>query len=89
MNAVTPQVLAHIAEQDIAERLNFRSAYLESMRSRLKCFSRTNGRLTAQEAQDWLCCIAECLGDDLREIKGSLTDVSVDLEGIIYYGSDE
>ncbi|MBT2300407.1 hypothetical protein J7E70_08005 [Variovorax paradoxus] len=83
--AISPQVLAHIAEADIAERLNFRAAYLESMRGRLKCFVRTNGRMNAQEAQDMLCCLAECLGDDIREIKASLTDISVDLDGLIHY----
>jgi len=87
--AISPEVLAHIAESDIAERLNFRSAYLESMRSRLKCFTRTNGRLTAKEAQDLVCCLAECLGDDIREVKASLTDVSIELDSIIHYGPTE
>lgn len=86
--AISPEVLAHIAEADIAERLNFRSAYLASMRSRLKCFTRTNGRLSAQETQDLLCCIAECMQDHLREIKEGITDVSCDLDAVIHYGSD-
>lgn len=83
--AISPEVLGRIAEMDIAERLNMRAELLFGMRERLKCFTRTNGRLSAKEAQDFVCCLAECMGDDLREIKQALReDIACDLEGVHY-----
>lgn len=88
MNAsISPEVLGRIAAQDINDRLNMRSELLFGMRERLKCFTRMNGRLTAKEAQDFICALVECMGGDLKEAKASLTDVSCDLDGIIHYGS--
>jgi hypothetical protein len=84
MNAATPQQLAHIAEQDIEERLNFRASYLQSTRDRLKCFIRMSGPLNAKEVQDMVCCLAVCTGNDIREIAEELTEVSRSCEGAMY-----
>lgn len=87
--AISPEVLGRIAQQDISDRLSMRTETLFGMRDRLKCFTRTNGRLNAKETLDFVCCLAECMGDDLREIKAALTDVACDLDGIIHYGKPE
>lgn len=90
MNAsISPEVLGRIAVQSINDRLNMRAELLFGMRERLKCFTRTNGRLSAKEAQDFVACVAECLDGYLREVKEDLTEVSITLDGIIYYGSDD
>lgn len=90
MNAsISPEVLGRIAVQDINQRLNLRSELLFGMRDRLKCFTRMNGRLTAEESKDWLCCVAECMGNDLREIaKAVKEDIVCDLEGVKYEAPD-
>ena len=81
--AISPEVLGRIAAQDITDRLNMRFELLFGMRERLKSFTRRNGRLTAKEAQDFVCCLAECMGDDLREIKQALReDIACDLEAV-------
>jgi hypothetical protein len=90
MNAATPEQMARMARADIEQRLNMREVTLSAFRNRLRCFIRQSGPLRAKEAQDMVCCIAELLGDDLREVKASLTDVSIDLEGIDHFeDSDE
>jgi len=86
MNAsISPEVLGRIAVQSINDRLSMRAELLFGMRERLKCFMRTNGRMDAKELQDFVCCLRECIGSDLKEAKASLLDLSIDLDGIIYY----
>lgn len=83
--AIPPAVLARIAAADIHERLNRRAVLQLGMRDRLRCFIRQSGPLSAKEAQDWVTCIAELVGDDIREIKKDLTEVSITLEGLDSY----
>lgn len=85
MNAsISPEVLGRIAVQSINDRLNMRAELLFGMRERLKCFTRMNGRLTAKEAQDWVCLISEILGNDIRELKDDFTELSMQLEAAHY-----
>lgn len=87
MNAVSSEMLARIAEQDIEDRLKSRAARLEYFMHGIKQLARTNGRFTPQESLDLLCCVAECMGDDIREVaKAIKEDIACDLEGIIHPG---
>lgn len=88
MNGVAYLELSRISRAQIHRRLNERSMELFRIRDQIKTIVKS-GKLTAKEAQDMVCCLAECLGDDIREVKESLTEVSCDLDGIIHYGSND